>query len=77
MKLQKPDGGILDASISKGRNIVLSYIEPSTGAKSRAKLDDYIKKNKEKYKLEDCEIIEATDQERKLLKEFQFNFKGL
>jgi len=67
MKLKKSDGNIIYASISKGRNIVFSFLEQSTGQQTKAEME----------KLDDYEIMEATLQELRLLKEGEFKIKGL
>jgi len=76
MKLRKPDGTEVHASISKGKSIVLTITGTSTGAKTREELDQYIKGNNNE-KLGDYEIIEASDKERELLREAGHNMKGL
>lgn len=76
MKLRKPDGTEVEASISKGNNIVLTISGESTGARTREELEKYIQE-KDNVKLEDYEIIEASDRERKLLREAGHNMKGL
>jgi len=77
MKLRAPNGNMIESAISKGRNIVLTMVG-TTPAKTKAELEEYIReKSKEKEKLEDYEIVEATEHERSLLREGNFKMKGL
>jgi len=77
MKLKKPSGNTIEASISKGNNIIHMMVE-GTPAQTRAELEEYIREeSKEKEKLEDYEVIEATEHERTLLREAGFNMKSL
>jgi hypothetical protein len=78
MKLKKPSGVIVEASIEKGKSIVFISGPESTGMYTRKQLEEYItEKSRGEESLEDYLIIEATDNERELLKEANFNMKGL
>lgn len=67
MKLRKPDGTVIDASISEGRNIVLSTMEDSPTIGLTKGLEE----------IETYELIEATDHDRSLLQKAGFKIKGL
>lgn len=76
MKLKKKNGVVIDASISKGQNIVLTAIQEGTGARTRAELEQYINE-KEPERIEEYELVEASKTERALLREAGHNMKGL
>ncbi|HVO67941.1 MAG TPA: hypothetical protein VMT12_15800 [Syntrophales bacterium] len=73
MKLTRPDGTESEGTISKARNkVVTIFLVSGTGAKAKQELTKITH-----YELRECEILEATDEERKLLKEGNFKSKGL
>lgn len=56
----------------------MTMLGESTGAHTKAELQKYIQgKSKENAKMEDYEVIEASNYERSLLREANFNMKGL
>jgi hypothetical protein len=79
MKLRKPSGTVVEATISRGKNkIILMMSGESTGARTQVELAEYIKeKNNVNEKLEDFEVLEASELERKLLKEAGHIMKNL
>lgn len=66
MRLRKPDGTIVNASITEGSKIVLSTMETGNtiGLKGLEEIESY-------------ELIEATEPDRSLLKKAGFKIKGL
>jgi hypothetical protein len=64
MKLRMPNGKLINGSIFKDKHFTISVMGEGDAP---MKMED----------LEDCEVIEATSQERNLLKEGCFKIKGI